>query len=74
MALAACLRAREETGCNTAALTGGCFQNTLLLELTESKLEAAGFRVLTHRLIPPNDGGICLGQAVYAMERLRAGG
>ena len=71
MALAACLRAREETGVETAALSGGCFQNTLLLDMTESRLEQAGFRVLTHRLIPPNDGGICLGQAVYGMHALQ---
>ena len=71
MALEACRRAREETGVETAALTGGCYQNRLLLELTESRLETAGFRVLTHRLIPPNDGGIGLGQAVYAMHRMQ---
>ena len=70
MALAACLRAREDTGVDTAALSGGCFQNTLLLRLTEDRLTGAGFRVLTHRLIPPNDGGVCLGQAVWGMNWL----
>ena len=68
MSLAACLRIRERTGVNTAALTGGCFQNRLLLSLTEDRLKAHGFHTLTHRLIPPNDGGLCLGQAVYGMN------
>ena len=63
----ACLRAREETGIETTALSGGVFQNTLLLELTESRLQARGFTVLRHRLTAPNDGGICLGQAAAAM-------
>ncbi|OFK24805.1 carbamoyltransferase HypF [Olsenella sp. HMSC062G07] len=57
----------------TVALSGGCFQNTLLLALVKDDLEAAGLRVLTHRLIPPNDGGICLGQAVVAAQALQDG-
>ena len=65
-----CLRIRQETGCNITALSGGCYQNLLLLSLTETKLKQAGFRVLTHSLVPPNDGGIALGQAVAAMEEL----
>lgn len=48
-------------------LTGGCFQNTLLLGMTETLLEDAGFRVFTHSLVPPNDGGISLGQALYGL-------
>lgn len=67
---AACERSREETGVNTVALSGGCYQNLLLLRLTVSCLREAGFRVLTHSLIPPNDGGIALGQAVYAMQQI----
>lgn len=67
---AACERSREETGVNTVALSGGCYQNLLLLRLTVSRLREAGFRVLTHSLIPPNDGGIALGQAVYAMQKI----
>ena len=63
---AACLAVRERTGLRTAALSGGCFQNTLLLEMTVKKLRANGFSVLTHSMIPPNDGGIALGQAVWA--------
>ena len=45
------------------ALTGGVFQNTHLLNLTARLLSESGFRVLTNRLVPPNDGGIALGQA-----------
>lgn len=69
--VAGCERAREMTGITTAALSGGVFQNLLLLELVETGLEEKGFRVLRHHLIPPNDGGICLGQAVYAMTQIQ---
>ena len=55
---------------NTVALSGGVFQNRLLLELTETKLTNAGFKVLRHHLLPPNDGGICVGQALYGMHYL----
>lgn len=48
------------------ALSGGVFQNRLLLRLTIEALEREGFDVLTHRLVPCNDGGISLGQAVIA--------
>lgn len=65
----ACVTAREQTGVNVAALTGGCYQNLLLLELTVRMLEPQGFTVLTHSLVPPNDGGIALGQAVIAAKR-----
>ncbi len=62
----ACATARERTGVQTVALTGGCYQNTLLLGRSVELLRAAGFRVLTHGLVPPNDGGVSLGQAVVA--------
>lgn len=65
----ACLKARAETGVNTVALTGGCYQNLLLLELSVKKLREQGFVVLIHSLVPPNDGGIALGQAVVAAKR-----
>ena len=67
LVVAACVTIRQRTGLRTVALTGGCYQNTLLLELTLSRLELFDFRVLRHRLVPPNDGGIALGQAVYGM-------
>lgn len=63
--------AREQTGLPTVALSGGVFQNRLLLELTVELLEQMKFHVLTHHLVPPNDGGIALGQAVYGLKRLK---
>ncbi len=62
-------RIRETSRLGTAALSGGCFQNRRLLEETTSSLEGAGFEVLRHRLVPANDGGIALGQAVVAAAR-----
>ena len=53
------------------ALTGGCFQNRLLTERAAERLERAGFQVLLHRVVPPNDGGISLGQVAVAAARLR---
>ena len=64
----ACVKIREENGISTAALSGGCFQNRLLLDLVKRGLEAEDFRVLIHHLVPPNDGGIALGQAVAAVQ------
>lgn len=60
-------------GCARVALTGGCFQNVRLTEETAELLERAGFTVLLHRQVPPNDGGISLGQAAVAAARLDAG-
>lgn len=57
---------RRETGCNTVAFSGGCFQNELLLFLCHSELTQAGFTVLINRLVPCNDGGISYGQAAVA--------
>jgi hydrogenase maturation protein HypF len=54
----------------TIALSGGCFQNAVLAEQTERRLREAGFAVLTHRLVPANDGGLALGQAAVAAARL----
>ena len=68
---AACLAAREQAGITTVALSGGCYQNLLLLELCVKRLRAQGFRVLTHSLVPPNDGGIALGQAIVAARWLQ---
>lgn len=60
-----CVDVREKNGLNEVALSGGVFQNRLLVRLTKEKLGKAGFRVLLHSLVPPNDGGVALGQAVY---------
>ena len=62
----ACRQLRDRTGCGTVALSGGVFQNALLVELLEQRLHADGFRVLTHHRVPPNDGGISLGQVAVA--------
>jgi len=60
----------ELVGLKHVALTGGCFQNVLLVDLATQRLESAGFVVLTHGQVPPNDGGLSLGQAVIAASRL----
>lgn len=57
---------RRETGIQAIALTGGVWQNMVLLERTQKSLRQAGFEVLVHHQVPANDGGISLGQAVIA--------
>ena len=69
--VAVCIEARKSAGRNKTALSGGVFQNRLLLRLTEERLEQEGFEVLRHHMIPPNDGGIAIGQAAYGMNRLQ---
>jgi hydrogenase maturation protein HypF len=66
-----CLRLRADTGVVDVALSGGVFQNLLLLKGCVDRLDANGFRVLTHARVPTNDGGISLGQAVVAAARDR---
>jgi hydrogenase maturation protein HypF len=61
-----CKLIARESGINQVALSGGVFQNRLLLRLATSALQREGFSVLTHHLVPCNDGGISLGQAVIA--------
>ncbi|MEU4671726.1 carbamoyltransferase HypF [Amycolatopsis sp. NPDC023774] len=64
-----CTRLRDTTALTTVALSGGVFQNLLLLERTVASLEHHGFRVLTHSRVPTNDGGISLGQVAVAASR-----
>ncbi|MFL6120092.1 carbamoyltransferase HypF [Actinophytocola sp.] len=61
-----CLRLRERTGVTDIALSGGVFQNLLLLSGCVDRLSGRGFRVLIHGRVPTNDGGVSLGQAVVA--------
>ncbi len=69
----ACELVREDTGLGKVALSGGVFQNALLLTGLATRLGAAGFEVLTHSLVPTNDGGIAFGQAAVASARAAAG-
>jgi len=66
-----CVLLRERTGLATVALSGGVFQNVLLLGAVVRRLESRGFTVLTHSRVPCNDGGISFGQAVVAAARTR---
>lgn len=67
-----CEHIRQKEGLTTVALSGGCWQNRLLLSATISRLQEAGFSVYVHHQVPANDGGISLGQAVVAAARLGA--
>jgi hydrogenase maturation protein HypF len=60
---------RTRTGVATVALTGGVFQNAVLLEDLAARLRSDGFDVLVHRRVPTNDGGISLGQAIVASQQ-----
>ena len=64
----ACAEANEPHG--AVALSGGSFQNLRLLRSVEGRLGSLGFAVHTHRLVPPNDGGISFGQAAVAARRI----
>jgi hydrogenase maturation protein HypF len=66
LVVSTCLVLREALDLHTVALSGGVFQNLLLLERTVEGLEGERFRVLSHRRVPTNDGGLSLGQAVVA--------
>ena len=68
-----CLVVRARRGLTIVALSGGVFQNALLTTLVRDRLQRAGFTVLSHSLVPPNDGGLALGQAVIAGWQLRKG-
>ncbi|MEI6124956.1 MAG: carbamoyltransferase HypF [Pseudomonadota bacterium] len=64
---------RSATGLNRVVLSGGCFQNRVLLEGCITGMLHEGFEVFTHHLVPSNDGGISLGQAVCAGAQIRQG-
>ncbi len=62
-------RIRDEQSLNIVGLTGGVFQNVLLAKLAAERLQGLGFLVLTHRIVPPNDGGLALGQVMVAAHQ-----
>jgi hydrogenase maturation protein HypF len=64
----------KKTGIRTVGLSGGCFQNKLFTERTVALIDGAELKVLLHATVPPNDGGIALGQAVSALARFRKRG
>lgn len=68
-----CCRMRKETGLARVCLSGGVFQNHMLLGLTVRELRRSGFGVFLQAMVPVNDGGISLGQAIIANELLRQG-
>jgi hydrogenase maturation protein HypF len=67
---AAVAKAADRTGLTEVALSGGVFCNQLLTELLGERLRRRGLRVLRHRYVPPNDGGLALGQAAIAAARM----
>jgi hydrogenase maturation protein HypF len=66
VAIDLCLRARELTECNETVLSGGVWQNDILLGLVWAGLQKKGFTVFVHKQVPANDGGLALGQAIIA--------
>lgn len=69
---AMCGRLRDDTGLADVVLTGGVFLNAVLTLECERQLTLMGFRVFRHRIVPPNDGGLSLGQLYVAAARRRA--
>jgi hydrogenase maturation protein HypF len=70
MVLEICLQLKKDFGINKIALSGGVWQNMTLFRKTVQLLVKNSFNVYYHRLVPPNDGGLALGQAVVAARRL----
>jgi hydrogenase maturation protein HypF len=68
-----CKKIRDKRGIKTVAFSGGVFQNRHIFKHFKNELEKNGFSVLFHTLIPPNDGGISLGQGVVALNLVRGG-
>ena len=68
-----CVQARQHTGLQTVALSGGVFQNRLLLEQLITVLKQSAFQVYTNRRVPPNDGGLALGQLAIAAALVSKG-
>jgi hydrogenase maturation protein HypF len=66
-----CLKIKKASGLDRVALSGGVFQNRLLLENTYILLNQNNFKVFTQQRVPPNDGGIALGQVVIANEQAK---
>ena len=73
MILDTCLKIRKETGADQVALTGGVFQNKILMEESLALLREHGFKPYYNVSVSPNDGGIALGQAYIAMKLAEAG-
>jgi len=67
------LQIRDEKHLSRGALSGGVFQNMLLLDRVTQLLSENGFEVFTHHRVPANDGGISLGQAAVANARMKSG-
>jgi hydrogenase maturation protein HypF len=70
MVLEVCQAIKQNTGCQLVALSGGVWQNVTLVAKTLRLLQLDGFIVYTHHQVPPNDGGLALGQAIIAAHRL----
>lgn len=67
-----CQRISDEVGAHEVVLSGGTFQNVILLAEAIRRLETLDFLVYSHRLVPPNDGGLALGQALIAYSQLKS--
>jgi len=70
MLAASCVKARTDSGLERVALSGGVFQNKLLLEQMAHRLEDLGFQVYVNHRVPPNDGGLSYGQAAVATAQM----